>query len=160
MSRDWKPDQRGLCLPYASPVATRNFVQSFPPLRLPGLWPPLRSLGHCGARPRGYDPGEGVGAHFLPRHGTSKKIRRVRRSARPCPTPPCRGDGYSPGVLTQPLLEEPARACTGTRIDPPQPHIHWWTGSWGQTFSIGPIHSPNRVSPRSVQINTQRSASF
>lgn len=55
------------------------------------LRPPFRSLGHCRASPRSNDPGRGVGVCFSPRHGSVKKIRRVRRRSRPAlhvPTAP------------------------------------------------------------------------
>lgn len=45
--------------------------------------PPFRSLRHCRALPGSNAPGGGVSACFLPRHGSVKKIRLVRRRSRP-----------------------------------------------------------------------------
>lgn len=45
--------------------------------------PPFRSLRHCRASPGSNAPGRGVSACFLPRHGSVKKIRLVRRRSGP-----------------------------------------------------------------------------
>lgn len=68
----------GICPAATSAAPTGLLTSSIRALRRP----PFRSTWHCRASPGSNDPWGGVGACFLLRHGSVRKIRRVRRRSR------------------------------------------------------------------------------
>lgn len=94
--------------------------------------PPFRSLGHCRASRRSNDPGEGVGACFLPRHGALKETLRLRRGSRPARTPRlCRRVADLAGRPRSRYFRSRARLAPTLRRSS-WPHTHWWARGGGR----------------------------